>query len=153
LIEAIDAAVPGQDLMLKWPNDLLMGQAKLAGILLERQEERVVAGFGVNLAAAPEVGERRTAHLDGRILPEAFAPLLAASFARVIDSWRSAEPARFADAWLARAHSPGSPLSVHGESGGRLTGTFAGIELDGALRLAMPGGGIEIVRSGDVTLG
>lgn len=139
--------------MLKWPNDLLLGEAKLAGILLERQDVRVVAGFGVNLAAAPEVGERRTAHLGGTILPEAFAPLLAGSFARILGLWRGAEPARFADAWLARAHPLGSPLSVHGEGGGRVTGTFAGIEPDGALRLSLPGGGIEIVRSGDVTLG
>ena len=38
--------------MLKWPNDLLLGGAKLAGILLERstsRPERVVIGVGINL--------------------------------------------------------------------------------------------------------
>ena len=37
--------------MLKWPNDLLLEGRKLAGILLERSGDRVVVGFGVNLAA------------------------------------------------------------------------------------------------------
>ena len=48
-------AVPDQSLMLKWPNDLLLDNSKLAGILLERSGDRVVAGFGVNLATAPRL--------------------------------------------------------------------------------------------------
>ena len=53
LIEAVEVAAPDMAMMLKWPNDLMLGDAKLAGILLERSGDRVVAGFGVNLAAAP----------------------------------------------------------------------------------------------------
>ncbi|MFN2260234.1 MAG: biotin--[acetyl-CoA-carboxylase] ligase, partial [Parasphingopyxis sp.] len=43
-----------QGLQLKWPNDLLLGGAKLAGILLEREGEAVIVGCGVNLARHPE---------------------------------------------------------------------------------------------------
>ena len=39
--------------MLKWPNDVLLLGRKLAGILLERGSDRIVIGFGVNLASAP----------------------------------------------------------------------------------------------------
>ena len=77
LIEALDVAVPGQPLVLKWPNDLMLSGKKLAGILLERAGERVVLGFGVNLAAAPQLPDRQAASLAGEIQPEAFAPLLA----------------------------------------------------------------------------
>ena len=112
----------------------------------------MVAGFGVNLAAAPSIEGRQTASLDRKIAPQAFAPLLAASFARLLAAWRSAEPAAFAQAWLARAHPLGTPLLVHSGPGERIAGTFDGLEPDGALRLRLEGGAVEIVRAGDVSL-
>lgn len=151
LIEAIDTAVPGRNLMLKWPNDLMLGGAKLAGILLERSGDRVVAGFGVNLATAPRIEGRATADLGAAIAPKAFAPLLAASFARLLDAWRPAEPEAFARAWLARAHPIGTPLSVHGGTSEIASGKFAGIEPDGALRLDVDDE-IQVIRAGDVHL-
>ena len=42
-------------LRLKWPNDLVLAGAKLAGILLERVQDSVIVGIGVNLAIAPPV--------------------------------------------------------------------------------------------------
>ena len=152
LIEAIDAAAPTRDLMLKWPNDLMLGGSKLAGILLERSGDRVVAGFGVNLAVAPEIAGRATAQLGATIAPQAFAPLLATSFARVLAAWRSSAPDAFALAWLARAHPLGTPLAVHSSKDDIVSGTFAGIEGDGALRLSVAG--VEqVIRAGDVHLG
>jgi len=154
LIEAVDVAVPGLSLSLKWPNDLMLGRAKLAGILLERSGERVVAGFGVNLAGAPSIAGREPASLAGReITPQAFAPLLAASVARLLGAWRVSAPDAFARAWLLRAHAIGTPLSVHLGPDDRIAGRFEGIEPDGALRLVLPDGRIEIVRAGDVSLG
>lgn len=138
--------------MLKWPNDLLLLGKKLSGILLERNGDRVAVGIGVNLAAAPELPDRIAASLDGRITPEAFAPLLAASFTRLLGLWRQAEPRLLAEAWLARAHPIGSELTVHAKADERLTGRFDGLECDGALRLRLPDGRLEIVRAGDVQL-
>jgi BirA family biotin operon repressor/biotin-[acetyl-CoA-carboxylase] ligase len=151
LIEAADIAAPGRALMLKWPNDLMLEGAKLGGILLERAGERVVAGFGVNLAEAPSIAGRDTAHLGGAIGPQAFVPLLAASFARLLGAWRSAEPSAFARAWLARAHPIGTSLTVHTGADEMVSGTFAGIDLDGAMRLEVAGE-IQHVRAGDVNL-
>ena len=91
LIEAIDVAVPDRPLMLKWPNDLMLGMSKLAGILLERTGDRVVVGFGVNLASAPKLEGRDAAALNGALIPQAFAPLLAGSFARMLSLWRNSD--------------------------------------------------------------
>jgi BirA family biotin operon repressor/biotin-[acetyl-CoA-carboxylase] ligase len=156
LIEAVDVAVPGLPpaqgpLMLKWPNDLLLGGDKLAGVLLERSGDRIVAGFGVNLASAPHLPDRKAASLKVAMTPQGFAPLLAASFARLLGLWRSSEPGAIARAWMMRAHPPGALLTVHIGPDERLSGRFDGLEPDGALRLRV-GDGVEIVRAGDVSL-
>ena len=152
LIEALDTAVPGQALMLKWPNDVLLLGKKLAGILLERSASRVVIGFGVNLSSAPQLSNRQSASLGGRVTPQAFAPLLAASFARLLNLWRQSEPGLIAQAWLARAHAIGTRLNVHSTSDQMISGRFEGIEADGALRLRRNDGALDIVRAGDVEL-
>jgi len=154
LIEAVEVETPGAPLSLKWPNDLMLGDAKLAGILLERSGDRVVVGFGVNLAGAPQIAGRKTASLSPTriITPQAFAPLLAGKFAQLLSVWRSADPAQFAQAWMARAHPIGTPLEVHSGPGERIDGTFDGIEPDGAMRLRRDGM-IDIIRAGDVFLG
>lgn len=155
MIEAAAAAAPdlpeAWPLMLKWPNDLLLGGDKLAGALLERNGDKIVTGFGVNLAAAPDLPDRKAASLGGAVTPQGFAPLLAASFARVLGLWRSGDPAGFAHAWMARAHPLGALLTVHISADDRLSGRFEGIEPDGALRLRTDQG-IEVVRAGDVEL-
>lgn len=152
LIEAIDAAVPGLPLVLKWPNDLLLDGAKSAGILLERQGDRVVIGFGVNLAAAPDLADRTAAHFGGRVSPQGFAPLLAASMSRMLALWRTTDREAFAQAWLARAHPVGTELTVHGSEAEPVRGRFDGIEADGTLRLRLDHGGIRMVHAADVEL-
>jgi BirA family biotin operon repressor/biotin-[acetyl-CoA-carboxylase] ligase len=152
LAEALDSAIPGLPLLLKWPNDLLLDGAKAAGILLEREGDRVVIGFGVNLAAAPHLPGRSTAHFAGGIAPEAFAPLLAGAMARIVVAWRSSDPEAFARAWLARAHPPGTLLNVHGADAAPLSGRFDGIEHDGTLRLRLEDGSVRRIHAADVEL-
>ncbi len=151
LIEAVDIAAPNRPLMLKWPNDLLLGGDKIAGVLLERSGDRIVAGFGVNLASAPRMPDRKAASLKGATTAQGFAPLLASSFDRLLALWRSSEPAAIAQAWMMRAHPVGALLTVHISAGDRVSGRFEGIEPDGALRLRTDDG-VEIVRAGDVSL-
>ena len=69
LAEAVAAAVPDAALTLKWPNDLLLDDAKLAGVLIDSAASTsgtldwLVIGIGVNLASAPNLPDRRTACL------------------------------------------------------------------------------------------
>lgn len=152
LVEALKALHPPVEATLKWPNDVLLGDAKLAGILLERTGERVVAGFGINLATAPAIEGRRTTSLDGATSPEAFAPLLAGCFDRLLAEWRRSGTGWLVEAWQAAATPPGTPLTVHEGDGHLISGRFAGIDPDGALRLALAGGEERIIRAGDVSL-
>jgi BirA family biotin operon repressor/biotin-[acetyl-CoA-carboxylase] ligase len=152
LAEAIDVAIPAQALMLKWPNDLMLLGKKIAGILLERSGDRVAVGFGVNLTSAPALPGREVASLGGKVTSQAFAPLLAASFARLLGLWRSNESAALARVWLERAHPPGTRLTVHLGKDEVIAGRFAGLDGDGALRLTLDDGSLEVLRAGDVSL-
>jgi BirA family biotin operon repressor/biotin-[acetyl-CoA-carboxylase] ligase len=139
--------------MLKWPNDLLLAGKKLAGILLERSADRIAVGFGVNLATAPALSDRQTASLAGAITPEAFAPLLAGSFARLLNLWRNTEGSALVRAWEQRAHLPGTTLTVRLGMDEPLSGRFGGLDPDGALRLMRDDGSIELIRAADIFLG
>ena len=75
-------ALGGGDIRLKWPNDLMLGEAKLAGVLVDSASDGsridwLVIGFGANLAIAPEVAGRRTAAIEGRTAEQVADVLLA----------------------------------------------------------------------------
>lgn len=139
-------------LRLKWPNDLLLGGAKLAGILLERFEAAVIVGIGVNLAHAPDLPDRPTATFGTAVTPTDFAHTLAAAFARWLGRWRGEGLAAIRDAWLARAHGIGAALRLHAPDGEAIEGLFDGLAADGALRLRLADGRARVIHAGDVFL-
>lgn len=150
--EAVGTRLPiGTDARLKWPNDLMIGTAKLAGILLERVADSVVIGVGVNLASAPDLPDRETIALNSPDR-DAFAADLARQFDIELDRWRSFGLAPIVQRWLAAAHPLGTLLSV-GEPGEEaLKGSFAGLSDDGALLLRLAGGGTRVIHAGEVRL-
>jgi BirA family biotin operon repressor/biotin-[acetyl-CoA-carboxylase] ligase len=80
-LAAVDACrlVAGVDVALKWPNDLLLGEQKLAGILAERNGAGdVVAGMGLNVGWAPEGAARLADHAPAVRPLDVLAELLAA---------------------------------------------------------------------------
>jgi BirA family transcriptional regulator, biotin operon repressor / biotin---[acetyl-CoA-carboxylase] ligase len=149
-------AVFGCSAEIKWPNDLLVDGAKLSGILLERAEDAVVIGFGVNLAHHPEGIGRATTSVAARtgIAPDpgTVVEVLAESVARWLGRWRSGGVAALRTAWLDAAHAPGTPLSVNLPDGEALEGLFDGLDEAGALRLRLAGGAVRVIHAGDVFL-
>ena len=151
LHQVAQAYVPDAPLMLKWPNDLLADGAKLAGILLERHEDAVIAGFGVNLAEYPTDLERPATSLRALTgsAPEAalFVEQLAASFADWLARWRGSGVPAIRTVWLAKAHPIGTALSASG-----VDGLFDGLDEQGALRLRRADGSVDVIQAGDVFL-
>lgn len=161
LDELIAAYLGAGRVLLKWPNDVMAigegkGWAKLSGILIERAGDAIVIGFGVNLAHAPDVPDRRTSSLaaEGVAAPEpaGFLEELTPAFARWLARWRGEglEPVR--QRWLARAHAKGTPLSVRAGDGPAIDGLFDGLAADGALRLRLADGTTHVMHAGDVFL-
>ncbi len=142
--------------LLKWPNDLLVDGAKLSGVLLERADDAVVIGFGVNLAHHP-VGLDRAATsfpaLTGSA-PDAdqFVHTLAEAFARWLGRWRGEGLAPVRARWIERAHRIGSALTVHLPDGASLDGLFDGLDEGGALRLRLADGSTHVIHAADVFL-
>ena len=151
LVDAVRPLLPAPGaLRLKWPNDLLLGGGKLAGILLDAGTAAsgpwLVIGFGVNLAGAPPGLGRPVACLASAApapAPEAFAGRLLEGLQR----WRARYAAEgFAPvraAWLAAAHAPGERIVVS-LGGERVHGAFRGLGDDGSLLLAGPGGALAV---------
>lgn len=136
--------------VLKWPNDVLSGKAKLAGILLEQQGTAVIVGIGVNLAQAPKLPDRETvavANLGATPDRNRFADALVRQFALELERWRAYGVDPVVNRWLARGHPLGTPLATEG-----LLGTFAGLTPDGALQLRLADGSSRTIHAGEVNL-
>ena len=143
--------MPGRRIAIKWPNDLLCEGAKLSGILLERSEEAVVIGMGVNLAQHPDSADRPTTSIAALAgsgpEPELFLEALAESFTRWLVRWRAEGVAPIRAAWLAAAHPIGTALSTNAGDG-----LFDGLDDTGALRLRLADGTSRVIHAGDVFL-
>ncbi len=144
---------------LKWPNDVLIDGEKVCGILLETahydRAPVMMFGIGINVESPPYVpGRTVTAlRLHGATADATrVLELLATAMEQWLSVWRS--PGGFAEireAWLARSLPVGAPMSVDPGSGAIL-GTFAGLDNDGALLLAVDGGAERRFTYGDVTI-
>lgn len=155
LEEAVRTLVPDAALAIKWPNDLLLGGAKLAGILLERAGDAVVVGIGVNLAHHPHDLDRPVTSLAAHGAapdPAAFAEVLADGFAAWIARWRGEGLAPVRERWLARAHPPGTALAASLPDGDRVEGLFERLDHDGALILRLADGSVRAIHAADVFL-
>ena len=147
------------EVLLKWPNDVLLAGEKVAGMLLENvggaNENRsvVVIGTGINLASHPENLPQPAVSLATygmTVTPADALEALAASTLEWLNRW--GEGACFPTirrAWLDRAGPTGRPLTVRVGSQ-EAEGVYGGLDADGALRLLMPDGGEYRVTAGDV---
>lgn len=154
LEEAVSVFFP-RGAAIKWPNDLLIDGAKLSGILLERVDDAVVIGVGVNLAHHPENLERPATSLGAHRHapdPQQFLEALAEGLARWIARWRGEGLPPIRDRWLARAHPPGTALTARLADGTSLDGLFDGLTGEGALILRLADGSQRVIHAADVFL-
>ena len=148
----------GAPARLKWPNDLVMGGAKCAGLLVEGlqlpdRRFACIVGIGVNCASAPAAEAYPTAVLTdsagAAIEAGALFRSLQARFAEGLAAWgRGQNFAAVRSAWLAHAGPVGERIRISGPQG-RREGVFEGLDADGRL-LFRGAEGIEAVETADL---
>jgi BirA family biotin operon repressor/biotin-[acetyl-CoA-carboxylase] ligase len=142
---------------LKWPNDLLLSQAKFAGILIEgeggAEAGGVAIGIGVNCVAHPPDAEFPATNLGaagaGVSAPGLFSALSAKMLGRLAQ-WNGGEGfATIRADWLARAAGLGEQILVR-LADREVRGRFEALDDSGCLVLILPDGDEVVVSAGDV---
>lgn len=146
------------DYRLKWPNDVLQNEGKIAGILLESAGQgQVSIGVGVNLAEAPGVSEVEEGAVTPVALtpetgvvcaPEAFLDILAGHYAILEHQFQTYGFAPIRTSWLANAARLGEPITARvGQE--ITTGIFEDVDAEGHLVLRGPRG-VRSIAAADV---
>jgi BirA family biotin operon repressor/biotin-[acetyl-CoA-carboxylase] ligase len=155
-------AAAAVDAVLKWPNDVLAGGAKLAGILAEQAGDAIVVGIGINVGAraqdlpprGPGALPATSLALLGAVSTDRTA-LLATVLGELADWYRrwtaagDASASGLRDEYLRCCATIGSRVRVELPGGAALAGTAAGVDPAGRL-LVDTGGELVPVSAGDV---
>ncbi|HEX2593482.1 MAG TPA: biotin--[acetyl-CoA-carboxylase] ligase [Rhizomicrobium sp.] len=150
---------PDAEVRVKWPNDVLVGGRKIAGILLEsastggEQPQWLAIGIGMNLAEYPPDTEFPATALSalGVVVPKPRDALakLAASWAGWYDIWQDHGFGPIRDAWLMRAANLGGRIRARLQTE-ETTGVFEGIDGTGALLLRESIDRVRTIAAGEV---
>lgn len=147
---------------LKWPNDVLLNDGKVAGILLEstgagQQTGFLSIGVGVNLVAAPPPGDVEATALrpvsilsetSVRVPPETFLEVLASHFARLEQQYQQYGFDPIRTGWLAHAARLGEVITAR-MTRNEYTGVFEDVDAEGHLVLRGPRG-VTSIAAADV---
>ena len=143
---------------IKWVNDILVDEKKIAGILAETAETRdgiaVVVGVGVNLTEGnfPADLANTAASIESTTGLTVSPDEAAATLAKYLSHFYPlvTEPASVIDKWRTRStYFSGKPVRVTTGTE-TITGTTDGLEPNGALRLKREDGTVTVLQTGDV---
>ena len=143
---------------LKWPNDILFENRKLAGILLEANSAGVIVGCGVNLVNAPVIehtdfppialDELVTTHL---VDPKALACAVIRQISELYAIWQAGGMQTILKEWRSYCDMKGRAVRIQTLKD-VITGTYVDIGSDGELLVRRAGGEIVQIHAGDVEI-
>lgn len=163
VFDTIKTYAPNANARLKWPNDVLVDDSKISGILLEtgkvKAQPYVIVGIGINLTHHPELAAYSATHLLEHIDPqnlssakpiftgtEAVLAILSASF----EKWRLLHQAQGFDpivkAWMQNAHGLGNKAYIDG-----VPAILRGLGENGELRVEYENGTIKDIVAADIS--
>ncbi len=156
LHDALAELVPTGGFQVKWPNDLLAGGRKIAGMLLEPAPPWIILGVGVDISVAPDPALYPTTCLR-RLGSGAESFDVLEGFCRHLlpwyERWRQEGFQPIRQAWLARAAGVGGPVTVRLADGTAFDGRFIGLDEGGALLVETTDRKSRAILAGDVFFG
>jgi len=150
---------PACKLSLKWPNDILLGGRKVAGILLETistdkpARDALAVGIGINLIdfpanmPYPATSLKAAAGID--ITPATVLARVAEHFDNWLGKWQKQGFMALREVWLARAHGLNDSLQVQ-LADKTIEGIFKTVTQTGQLVLEDAEGQAQSIASGDI---
>lgn len=163
IYRAICSALPtgGQEIAIKWPNDILINRMKVCGILIEAEmlrsgQRAVVIGIGVNINNMPDnpaYPVTRLADYSAGLTPQVLFDHLFVEMVEVLNLWNQGDgTALVMSEWRKAACGIGEQIRVNLPDQS-LEGRFRGIDDDGFLILDEGDGHIRSIAAGDVFFG
>lgn len=147
---AVAESLSDYPVQIKWPNDILLNNGKLAGILLERVDNKVIVGIGINLVNAPQQGMLyQTSSLNGEIKKTPLVQKICTALSIYSDIMMKEGFESIRTEWLKYAVGIGEPIrvSLPNET---LTGIFEALTPQGAISLKQPDNTTRLITVGDV---
>ena len=138
--DAVDALCCGPRARLKWPNDVLLNNAKLAGVLLEVEQTQAsvvtILGIGVNVRHFPSDTSLRAHGVE--VAPEAMLRNILDALGARWQQWSFGGFGLVRSEWEARGPRRGDSLKLR-TSDRELAGLFVGLDSDGSLLVLVEG--------------
>ena len=157
----------GIDIRLKWPNDLMIENGKIAGILLESVQAPnssrmgVIVGIGVNLNSAPRINDNHTKRYNAQCVANFTNSKIDQLnfFSKFNDELKELgsfvaekDLCSILNMWKPRSYDIGTIIQISDNKGGINTGTFLGLDEVGGLMVS-DNSGAKKIYSGDVYFG
>jgi len=147
------------DCKLKWPNDILIGDKKLSGILLESinvitnkpklQKKYLIIGVGINVITNPTDIHRECTNLlkEGIIIKDLQQLLFIFMnyFEKYFIKWHDADFSSIRKSWLEKAYKLNHPVIID-----KISGTFVGIDFAGRLNVKLESGKVLTLSEAEV---
>lgn len=155
-VHALVAPLCAGQARIKWPNDILVDGAKIAGILLERTGDAIIVGIGLNVTDHPRNLDRPVTSLIAQGAADAEAGALLDRLVQIFAHWLAIWRAQGLDPvrthWLLNAHPTGTPMRVQQPDGITVEGAFETLDRQGMLILRLANGQSRAIHAGDIFL-
>ena len=154
ILQTVRFFAPNADIKLKWPNDVLLNEAKVCGILLEKGPlDYIIIGIGVNITQSPQTADmlyKATSLKEAGIIvsAEAFLHRFLEIFSQYLDEYSQGNAAEICQDWTSNVKGLGQRVQIF-QDNIQQSGVFKGIDQNGGLLLENENG-ITRILAGDV---